>query len=252
LVWTLAGGYGEDAWRHTARSLCWLFGGLEEPIASQSEQELARSRRIARQLTRTQLSTEDREDVILTPKDLMADLVGPSRRSKLLGFYTETGLETALERYGILSHVRSLGFGDLRVTLDPDYPTGHPGLGALKKLFLMLVMAGERLGFDGLQFCPSHYHVAAQARGILSFLHPEDAARFYAMEEALSGLPLAVATQVVHSGGLIDKRTGEPVEWKAAPMVLPISDRLERHVQGRNYQEQLEARASELQIVRAE
>jgi hypothetical protein len=309
MVWTLAGGYGDEAWRHTARSMCWFLSGDDRPIASQSEKDLARSRRIARQLTRSELSEEEEEDILLTPEELMADLVGPTRRSKLLGYYTNTGIETALERYGVLPHIRQAGYPSPRVTLDPEYPTGqlvrihagtgmhellvemvlresrefppfrllsvewllmqdprrlpdprrpllpgqeHPGLGALKKLFLMLVMTAERLDFDGLQFCPSHYHVAAQARGILAFLHPEDAARFHAMEAALTGLPLAQATRVVHSGGLVDQHTGDVVEWKAAPMVLPISAKLKRAVEGREYQKKVEEHAEKLRMVRAE
>jgi acetoin utilization deacetylase AcuC-like enzyme len=309
LVWTLAGGYGDEAWRHTARSLAWFLCGDDAPIPSGGQQALARARRIARRLTRAELSGSGQEDLILTPAELMSDLVGPSRRAKLLGYYTKTGIETALERYDILPHIRRAGYPSLQVTLDTEYPTGqllriysrphdghpryllvelvlresrqyppyrllavewllmqdpkaavhpgrpllpgqrYPGLGALKKLFLMLVMACERLELDGLQFCPSHYHVAAQARGTLAFLDPHDAAFFAAIEAALTGLPLARATAVVHRGGLVDRASGEVVKWRAAPMVLPVSTRLSSWVNSADYQKKLEAASQTLSFV---
>ena len=219
---------------------------------------------------------------------------------------TKTGIETALERYGIFPHIRRVGFPEIELEMDTEYPRGqllrirsrpdglllmelvlrdsrehppyrlltvewlvmqnpkarptpqrpllpgqkHPGLGALRKLFLMWVMACERLGFDGIQFLPSHYHVAAQARGILAFLKPDDAAWFAAVEEAVAGLPLAKATQVVHEKGLELVETGETVEWRPSPMVLPVSSRLKEYLGSEKYQERLEETSRRIHIRR--
>ena len=46
----------------------------------------------------------------------------------------------------------------------------------------MLVMAAERLGYDGITLVPSHFHVAAQARRLFRFLDPADEAMFLALE----------------------------------------------------------------------
>jgi hypothetical protein len=42
------------------------------------------------------------------------------RAPTVLGFYTVEGLEYALHRYGILQHLRRLGYGAFRIALDRD------------------------------------------------------------------------------------------------------------------------------------
>jgi acetoin utilization deacetylase AcuC-like enzyme len=306
-VWLLAGGYGPDAWRHTARPLADLLAGLDAPIPSQYELDLEAFRRIKRSLTRAELSGEAEDDVILRPEDLLLDLVGPARRSRLMGFYTLYGFELALERYGVLGAIRAAGYPHLHLDLSLDHPTGerlrihaadeprallmelvlkesrecppyrmlsiewlllqsprarptanrpllpgqrHPGLGILRPLVLVLVMMCERLRFDGLAFCPAHFHVAAQAHAILQFLHAEDAGRFAAINAALPGVPLSQATQLVHDHALIDEATDEPVSWKPAPMIIPVSARAKAHFEDPAYAAAVEAAANALHLRR--
>ncbi len=292
MVWVLAGGYGNDAWRHTARSLGWLLADHGAPVASEVERDLRHFRRIARRFTPLELSGGEEEDVILRAEDLLTDLVGPPRRRKLLGYYSQYGIELSLERFGVLPKLRAAGYPQVALELNTDHPTGHrlrvfsrderrdllielvlredgsvapyrllsiewlllqdprkaptaarpllpgqqhPGLGVLGEVVGMLVMVCERLGFDGLLFAPAHFHVAAQAHGLLAFLDPADEAAFNALGEALAGLPLAQATRAVHHGEVVDLATGEPVRWNAASMVLPVSAELRAQLDSDEY-----------------
>jgi acetoin utilization deacetylase AcuC-like enzyme len=305
LVWTLAGGYGPDAWRHTARSLAWLFAGLEDPIPSEAERALRRYRRIKDRLPVADLTGEPEEPWRITAEDVFGDLVGKAPPPRLLGFYSEYGVETAFERYGVLDCVRKTGVPRLRVTLDMRHATGplarvtsddarrdvfieivlresnklppfrllslewlllqnprarptperpllpgqeHPGLGCLSTVMLMLVMACERLGFDGLLFTPSKYHVAAIARGLLRFVQPEREAAFLAITEALQGYGLGEASRLVHQGAVFDTATGEPYEWTAAEMVLPVSDAMKAHFAREEHQRGIEATAKTMRL----
>ncbi|NOZ94087.1 MAG: histone deacetylase [Acidobacteria bacterium] len=121
-----------------------------------------------------------------------------------------------------------------RARFTPDRPPlpgqEHPGLGILKDVLAALVVLCENLGLDGLYYVPSHYHVAAQSRELVRFLHPEHEARFRAMAAALEGMPLVRAARAVEEGRVVDVRTGEPVRWEGFPMVLALSPRLHDQV----------------------
>jgi acetoin utilization deacetylase AcuC-like enzyme len=307
MVWTLAGGYGDEAWRYTARSLAWLLADLDAPILSALERELRHFRRIAQQFTRAELSGGSEEDLVITPEDLMMDLVGPSHRTKLLGYYSLYGVELSLERFGVLSKIRAAGYPRVQVELDTRHSTGerlrvrskdvredllvelvirvssdvdpyrclsiewlllqnpraqptverpllpgqqYPGLGCLGEVVMTLVMMCERLELDGLIFSPAHYHVAAQAHGLLNFLDPVDEARYAAINAAVTQMDLARATQLVHSGSLVDEQTGEPVRWKSVPMALPVSTRLKERFEGAEYERSVMEAASRLRLRR--
>ena len=74
LVWLLSGGYGTDAWRHTARSIGFHTAGVERPIPSELDQSLRRYRSISRRMSQLQLTTESDGGFDITSEDLMADL----------------------------------------------------------------------------------------------------------------------------------------------------------------------------------
>jgi acetoin utilization deacetylase AcuC-like enzyme len=111
----------------------------------------------------------------------------------------------------------------------------HPGLGVAEDVAALLVLVCDRLQLDGLLFVPSHYHLAAQARGILRFLRPEDEAYFRALHAALDALPLAEAAGAL-AAGRVRTAAGERLRWRPAPMVLPVSARLKAQVGGEEYE----------------
>lgn len=119
-VMVLAGGYGPDAWRHSARTLVWLLSGRDRPIPAKLDQELRQLRRVARSLGEEQLSgrSTDGDDFGITEADVLGDLVQKGPRDHLLGFYTAFGLEVAFERYGLFEHLRRRGYPRARVELN--------------------------------------------------------------------------------------------------------------------------------------
>jgi acetoin utilization deacetylase AcuC-like enzyme len=116
----------------------------------------------------------------------------------------------------------------------------YPGLGLLRSVVSMLVMACERIALEGLVFTPSHYHLGVQSRTLLHFLEPREEARFRAIRDALDGLSLVEATRALEAGRVRDARTGKPVAWKPVPMVLPTGEDLRTQMSGDSYKTAVE------------
>ncbi|PYP34610.1 MAG: hypothetical protein DMD46_16035 [Gemmatimonadetes bacterium] len=115
----------------------------------------------------------------------------------------------------------------------------HPGLGMLGEVAAWLIVMCETLGLDGVVFEPANYYTAALGQHRLRFLEPEEQARFEALHDAVAGMSLADAERTIGEGGVIDKATGEPVRWRPAPMVVPVSGRLQVLVTGPSYERAL-------------
>jgi acetoin utilization deacetylase AcuC-like enzyme len=312
-VVTLAGGYGRDAWRYTARFLGWLLAaGREVEVPSTDEITLRRYRVLSQLVSPAELTGDGRSDDFgLTEEEVLGALAGAPRESRFLGYYSSHGLELALERLGILQRLRDRGFDHPTIELELDNPAGqtmrvlnevdptgpsgprdrssraellaelrarrdrrtlpgydmlriewlllqnprlgfragqrplpgqrHPGLGLLRDVAAMIVLACDRLGLDGVLFVPAHYHMAARAEEFLRFLEPEDAARYQALREAVAGLPLAEATRAVDEGRVIEAETGEPARWQPVPMLMAVSGRLKERLESDEYRERREA-----------
>ncbi|HEX2224879.1 MAG TPA: hypothetical protein VHN15_11795, partial [Thermoanaerobaculia bacterium] len=303
LVILLAGGYGLNAWRYSAR----FFSALSNrgrPVEPPTTEEalLMRYRSLARGYGERELTAEAQsagsagnpvDDWGLTEEDLGA-ASGAPLPTRLLGYYSRQGLELALERTGFLDRLRAKEFDRPFLEFDLENPAGdtvrvfsspsraellievrmridrrevpgfallrlewlllqnpraeftperpplpgqrHPGLGMLDETVAMLILACDRLQLDGLVFVPAHFHVAIQSRRQLRFLHPQDEARFRALEQALQGLPLPAASRAVDEGRVVDVRTGQPFRWERAPMVLPVSQSLRQRVLGEEHE----------------
>jgi hypothetical protein len=115
-VWLPGGGYSRQAWR--------VLAGTGMAVAERSLDEIparydplgARYARVAARLSPAELTESSAE---LTAEELEEALgVRPQRQRLLLGFYTASGLEHALFRYGTLDHLERLGFRQFRVELD--------------------------------------------------------------------------------------------------------------------------------------
>lgn len=121
-VWTLAGGYGLDSWRYTARTLAWLFGGDASPIASSVERALQAFRRVRDSLTREELSADEEP---FDFSDVLAELQPGTTHTRLLDTYTEYGIELALDRYGVIELLAARGYPDVKVEFELDHGTGQ-------------------------------------------------------------------------------------------------------------------------------
>ena len=49
-------------------------------------------------------------------------------------------------------------------------------------------------------------------------------------------MSLADAERTIGEGGVVDDATGEPVRWRPAPMIVPVSGRLKALVTGPSYE----------------
>ena len=112
-VWVPGGGYRADAWRVLTHTALVLAGERTLTLRPEFDPMRSRFRRISRGLGdlfgEVRLDEED-VDALLGPKR--------ERTARMLGLYTRPAIELALERFGLLSQVRRLGYGELRVELD--------------------------------------------------------------------------------------------------------------------------------------
>ncbi|MGE5234881.1 MAG: histone deacetylase [Acidobacteriota bacterium] len=122
----------------------------------------------------------------------------------------------------------------------------HPGLGMLREFFGLLVILAEELQLDGVMFNPAGYHIAALSSRFVAFVRPEHEAAFRALRTALGGLSLDDASRAVEAGRVLNRRRGQPVQWGACPMVLPVSERLRALVASEAYEAMVRETLQEL------
>ncbi|MBN1336074.1 MAG: histone deacetylase [Deltaproteobacteria bacterium] len=114
-VWLAGGGYSPDAWRALAGTGLVLAGQGHRPVQADADPLRWHFSRIAQRIDVKRLGGED----FLSTAELEEALgVRRPESRRLLGFYTDEGLEYSLETYGLLPQVRRLGYGDLRVRVD--------------------------------------------------------------------------------------------------------------------------------------
>jgi acetoin utilization deacetylase AcuC-like enzyme len=121
-VVVLAGGYGLDTWKHSARALAWVQSGLSDYDPPDTETlTMMRYRHLAKVMTRAELTGEDDDgddNWGLTEEDIFPGLGGKPKTRRFLGFYAASGLELALERYGYLDRLRAKGYARPTVVID--------------------------------------------------------------------------------------------------------------------------------------
>jgi acetoin utilization deacetylase AcuC-like enzyme len=125
-VWLPGGGYSRDAWRVLAGTGMAVATRSRRPIPADYDPLSSRFAGISARLSFADLG--DTGD--LTTADVEEALgLSPSRQRLLLGFYTASGMELALHRYGVLQQLGRLGYADFRVEFD------HGGAGDRLRLF---------------------------------------------------------------------------------------------------------------------
>jgi hypothetical protein len=123
VVILLAGGYGQDAWRYSARFFAWLLSGKSDHEPPRTDEwTLSQFRRVARALSLSELTHEPEGDSWRLSEE---DLMPVRRESRLLGFYSPHGIEVGLERYGLFDRLRAKGFDEPRLDLELDDPSGQ-------------------------------------------------------------------------------------------------------------------------------
>lgn len=114
-VWLPAGGYGPHAWKVLAGTGLALAFETDAAIPVDFDPLGAELTDIAMKLSLDQLGGDA---LTMTEADFPELFGGKKSSQRLLGFYTREGIEYALERHGLLSLVRRMGFGDLHVEID--------------------------------------------------------------------------------------------------------------------------------------
>lgn len=124
-VWLLAGGYGPNAWRYSARTLSWMLGGPTDRIPAVSVGSTSWFHVKHPEAGSTTVTGGDDEAWNLKIEDVLVDLDGNSGPTRLLGFYSLHGIETAMERYGVLEHIRKLGISKVKFEVDLANPAAQ-------------------------------------------------------------------------------------------------------------------------------
>lgn len=114
-VWLPAGGYSRDAWRVLAQTGLVLTGRVGQTVPEDDTWLAKRMARIASTLPGERLGERNELDDGDWLEDLMPTASVPRR---LLGYYTPSGIEYALHRYGLLDELRRLGYADFDVTFE--------------------------------------------------------------------------------------------------------------------------------------
>src|SRR5690606_33641712 len=112
-VWLPGGGYSPNAWRALAGTAL-VLSGEDDPIPETADPLTLEFSRIGRELRQKDLEGE----LEITTEDLMESLGQRKQPHRFLDYYTVEGLEYALYRYGVLQHLRRLGYGDFRIAID--------------------------------------------------------------------------------------------------------------------------------------
>lgn len=144
------------------------------------------------------------------------------------------------------------------VLADPDRPFSvdrprlpgqeRPGLGILSECLSFLKKIGEELSLDGLLDLPDHFHSALFYSRTFRFLDPYAEGRFLAMARDLSGIPLALASEAIQEGCLVEAATSLPVLWEPSEQVMPLRDPLRRYLRTPEYRSVRDAAKSGLRV----
>ncbi len=171
-VWLPGGGYHRDAWRVLAGTAMVLATRSTAPVPTRYDPLSRRFRYISAELLATELGETD-----FTSADLEEALGLGTRRGHqrlLLGYYTAAGLEHALYRYGVLDHLRRVGYDAFRVALDAAPPGERVRLfgraGGEEHLLVEVVLEKRRLA--GVNVLYVHWLSLRNPRAQFSELRP--------------------------------------------------------------------------------
>ena len=112
-----------------------------------------------------------------------------------------------------------------------------PGLGLLSQTIALLKAFSRELSVDGVLDVPDHFHTALFYSRDFRYLDPEAEGRFQAIARDLSGVPLALASDAIREGCLVDRATGAPMPWPVAEQVMAVRGPLRRFLHSPSYRE---------------
>ena len=164
-VWVPGGGYNKRTWRVLANTALAILGTESTIPEGYDSIESAFNRVRARIPSAALTGGED-----LALDDVLSDLGTVPRTERFLGFYTQSGIEHGLEQYGILDHLRRLGYRDFRIELaQPDERSRcrlHATAQGIEHLLVECVL--ERKTVDGAPILYVHWLTLRDAARELS------------------------------------------------------------------------------------
>lgn len=114
-VWLPGGGYHRDSWRVLAGTALVLAKDSTKPIADSYDPMGERFAQLSRELDPVDLPPEG----CLSADDVAQALRIPGGSSlRLLGYYSEQNIDFALVQFGIIPHLRRLGYRSFRTVID--------------------------------------------------------------------------------------------------------------------------------------
>lgn len=124
----------------------------------------------------------------------------------------------------LVIHWLVLSSPDGKFTVDRPRLPGQerPGLGLLNQTIELLKAFTRELSIDGVVDVPDHFHTALFYSRAFRYLDPEAEGRFQAIARDLSGVPLALASEAIREGCLVDRGTGAPMPWPVAEQVMAV------------------------------
>jgi hypothetical protein len=139
----------------------------------------------------------------------------------------------------LVIHWLVLSSPDGTFTIDRPRLPGQekPGLGLLNPTIALLKNFCRELSVDGVLDVPDHFHTALFYSRAFRYLDPEAEGRFLAIARDLSGVPLALASDAIREGCLVDRTTGAPIPWPVAEQVLASHGPLRRFLRSPAYRE---------------
>ena len=151
----------------------------------------------------------------------------------------------------LVVHWLVLSDPDREFTVDRPRLPGQerPGLGLLDEALSLLAGFSRELAVAGVLDVPEHFHTALFYSRAFRYLDPEVEGRFRAIARDLAGVPLALASDAVREGCLVDRSTGAPMEWPVAEQVLAVRGPLRRFVRSEMYRKARERALAALRVV---
>jgi len=125
----------------------------------------------------------------------------------------------------------------------------RPGLGLLDEILALLKTFSRELAVDGVLDVPDHFHTAVFYSRAFRYLDPVAEGRFLAIARDLDGVPLALASDAIREGCLVDRSTGAPMEWPVAEQVMAVRGSLRRYLRSGEYREARDRALTGLRVV---
>ncbi len=113
----------------------------------------------------------------------------------------------------------------------------HPGLGMGDELMALFTLMGRHLKVDGIINVPEYFHTGLLFSKRFVFLSPKIQAQVHQVSRDLwKKYRLAIIAWASATGCIIDKRTGETLEWEPRRQIIPIQGQLRQYFKSEVYQ----------------